>query len=127
MSRIEMLKKSDYEIDNCESQSSIYNSQIKEIDFKLPNNISLKQEIEPIKGEKAWSSTVLMRYLNKIKGKIQLSKNGEVTDPVVMLQDEFLRENCDELYANFSRGKRQEDKTKDIIAQENLGMDLPQL
>ena len=85
------------------------------------------EETVPIRGEKIWPSTIIMRYLNRAKGSINMNSMGEVRDPAAILQDEFLGEHTEEIMCNFLKPKKQEDSVKDILAQENLCMNLDAL
>ncbi|CAI2384394.1 unnamed protein product [Moneuplotes crassus] len=67
------------------------------------------------------------RYLKKLEGKIETSKSGEVIDQGAILEDEILSEHSEELKASFAKIKKHEDSVKDILAQENLCMNLTEL
>ena len=130
MSRMETLKKSEYESAQIgiDTQGSTAASQLSVI-WEASSSLRswLKKESESIRGEQAWSSTILMRYLHKSKGLLETSNSGEITDRVIILEDEFLEEHNDEITASFSRPTKHEDTVKDILAQENLWMNLHEL
>ena len=130
MSRMETLKKSEYEsaLSGADTQTSIGGSQLSVV-WEASSNLRtvLKKEWESIRGEQAWSSTILMRYLYKSKGMLETDNSGEITDKVIILEDEFLDEHREEITSSFSRPTKHEDTVKDILAQENLCMNLNEL
>jgi hypothetical protein len=128
MSRVETLKKSEYESEYYPEETQVSASSASQLsviwETQPLKNLALNEETAPIKGEKIWPSTIIMRYLRKIRGQINVNEHGEVTDKLTILQEEFLAEHSDEILTSFIRPKKQEDTVKDILAQENLWMNL---
>ena len=122
MARVETLRKNDYETF---LPSEVYgeNSQLtNEPSSQLPDKPSASY-----KGVRLWPSSQLMKFLFDNRGTLESNPDHQYVEADAMAE-EFLKENSEEILAALNKVKRrEEDSVRDILAQENLHMNLEDL
>ncbi|CAI2384621.1 unnamed protein product [Moneuplotes crassus] len=119
MARIETLRKNDYE--TCQT-NVIYGENSQDL-----NSQKSQAPKESFKGSRLWPSSRIMKFMHENRGTLEADPEHQYVE-VDAITEEFVKENNEEFLGSLGRLQRNdEDSVRDILAQENLHMNLEEL